>query len=239
MLSPPTLFPAEELPSMQSPAASPARTSRALESALACRVRDLVCGRNTRDLLASFDPASLSWRTSQTCALEGLATFSETWPRSGMMLCGKASPLPPLVRLTDETGSGSLPTPTVGDSKSARNSTAKRNKIPPTGIHAGDTLTDWVTKWPTPTAKLGDPRRGMPSQKLATSRFESGRRNLEDAVAMWPTPTANRRSGLQSHGRNAILGALNPMWVEWLLGFPAMWTDCGPSETRSSRKSRS
>ena len=38
-----------------------------------------------------------------------------------------------------------LPTPMAGDSKSARNSTARRNKIPPTGIHAGNTLTDiWV-----------------------------------------------------------------------------------------------
>ncbi len=39
-----------------------------------------------------------------------------------------------------------IPTPTVGDSKNARNSTAVRNRIPPTGIHAGDTLTDWITK---------------------------------------------------------------------------------------------
>lgn len=38
-----------------------------------------------------------------------------------------------------------LPSPTVGDSKSARNSTANRSRIPPTGVHAGDTLTDWAT----------------------------------------------------------------------------------------------
>lgn len=35
-----------------------------------------------------------------------------------------------------------LPTPTVGDSRDSRNSTATRHKIPPTGIHAGNTLTD-------------------------------------------------------------------------------------------------
>lgn len=35
-----------------------------------------------------------------------------------------------------------LPTPMAGDAKSARNSTATRTKIPPTGVHAGDTLTD-------------------------------------------------------------------------------------------------
>ena len=37
------------------------------------------------------------------------------------------------------------PTPTVGDSRSARNSTARRQKLPPTGIHKGNTLTDAVT----------------------------------------------------------------------------------------------
>ena len=35
-----------------------------------------------------------------------------------------------------------LPTPMAGDAKSARNSTATRTKIPPSGVHAGDTLTD-------------------------------------------------------------------------------------------------
>ena len=32
-------------------------------------------------------------------------------------------------------------------------------------------------------------------------------------------------------------GSLNPMWVEWLMGFPVGWTACGVSETRSFRKS--
>lgn len=35
-----------------------------------------------------------------------------------------------------------LPTPIVGDAKSVRNSTATRHKLPPTGIHTGNTLHD-------------------------------------------------------------------------------------------------
>jgi len=27
------------------------------------------------------------------------------------------------------------------------------------------------------------------------------------------------------------VGALNPTWVEWLMGFPLGWTDLKPSET--------
>ncbi|MBF8281284.1 MAG: C-5 cytosine-specific DNA methylase [Anaerolineales bacterium] len=61
---------------------------------------------------------------------------------------------------------------------------------------------------------------------------------LAGAVREFPTPTATRRSGLQSHGVNVISGSLNPVWVEWLMGYPAGWTDCGVSATRSSHKSR-
>jgi hypothetical protein len=46
-----------------------------------------------------------------------------------------------------------------------------------------------------------------------------------------PTLTANRRSGLQSHGANAMLGPLNPEWCEWYMGFPIGWTELNPSET--------
>jgi hypothetical protein len=57
---------------------------------------------------------------------------------------------------------------------------------------------------------------------------------------MWPTPTVNdskNNGGKAQYNRmsngkprgldlNAkIGGALNPMWVEWLMGYPIGWTD--------------
>jgi len=51
---------------------------------------------------------------------------------------------------------------------------------------------------------------------------------------MWPTPTAQdaKNNGAESqHRRNTkplnaeIGGALNPQWVEWLMGYPEGWTD--------------
>ena len=45
-----------------------------------------------------------------------------------------------------------------------------------------------------------------------------------------PTLTANRWSGLQSHGENAVLGPLNPEWCEWYMGFPIGWTELPPSD---------
>lgn len=70
------------------------------------------------------------------------------WGRTGVFA------LPTLEPVTSGTDCGSLlPTPTVGDSKSACNSTATRHVLPPTGVHKGDTLTDVVRLLPTPTAR--------------------------------------------------------------------------------------
>jgi hypothetical protein len=85
-------------------------------------------------------------------------------------------------------------------------------------------------EWPTPTTQDAK-NDGGPSQ------FKRNTIPLNAAVKMWPTPTANRRSGLQSHGTNAILGQLNPRWLEWLMGYPDGWTELELSVTRSSRKS--
>jgi hypothetical protein len=81
------------------------------------------------------------------------------------------------------------------------------------------------------------------------------RLSLQGQARRYPTPTASedkyRLGGntQQSKSLGAIAaregradgsgGQLNPTWVEWLMGFPPGWTDCGPSETRSCRKSSS
>ena len=94
---------------ISSAAASPARTSVSPEKAQALRASARAYGRSTPNY----------WRTTTRYVIvenvaallgRGLATFSETWPRSGMMRNGIAYQLPPLVRLTDETGSGLWPT---------------------------------------------------------------------------------------------------------------------------------
>jgi hypothetical protein len=74
-------------------------------------------GKSTPELLANFDHASSSWRTSQRSLFGGFSEFSETLPRSGMMQSGIAYQLPPLAPLTSGTGSGSWPTPTKSDYK--------------------------------------------------------------------------------------------------------------------------
>lgn len=88
-----------------------------------------------------------------------------------------------------------LPTPTVGDSKSARNSTAKRTKIPPTGVHAGDTLTDWVTKYAHAWGKYAP------------------------AIARWSSIFGEPPSATDSNSR------LSPDFVTWMMNLEPGWVD--------------
>ena len=68
---------------------------------------------------------------------------------------------------------------------------------------------------------------------------------LGTVVKMWRTPSATvvepKSSVVKLKGRtpqdpqvglaDQVGGQLNPMWVEWLMGFPIGWTDLGDSET--------
>ena len=171
-------------------------------------------------------------------------------------------PLPPLALLTGEIGSGLWPTPTL-DSASNRAGRYAQGGMPLTaavklwptptvhgntnkpvdGTKAGWGLRSAVMMWPTPCEQ--NHRIGM------QNRYGPGQRRsmLNDAVAAvtWRTPnTVDAKGGSRSDPSSGqtqlchqVGGALNPTWVEWLMGFPEGWTDCGPLATRSSRKSRS
>lgn len=84
--------------------------------------------------------------------------------------------------------------------------------------------------FPTPMARDGDPKRGMPSKELAISRLASGRRNLEDQIAALGPATGGR--------------VLNPDWVELLMGWPKGWTRTtkpapGKADGKTGRRERS
>jgi len=99
--------PQMELWSTPSVEASPARTYPRPAKARDWPGSVPAYGAKSPDWLANFDRASSSWKTSQHCLDGGLATFSETWPRSGMIVAGTAS-LPRLLgRRTGGTESGS------------------------------------------------------------------------------------------------------------------------------------
>ena len=102
------------------------------------------------------------------------------------------------------------------------------------GRQGGMNLQTAAKLWPTASARDWKDTPGMATKGVNP---DGTIRNRTDQLAravyaeQWPTPTASRRSGLQSHGKNAILGSLNPDWVEGLMAFPRGWTDLGKPES--------
>jgi hypothetical protein len=121
-----------EFPSMSSQAGSLAKTFQSQESSVAWAKEPVPAfGLKSSVLLASYDPDTSSWRTSQHCLLaqtlrlaDGLAEFSETWPSAGMMRNGKTYQRQPWALPTVANVSGLLPTPNARDYKDLSRTTA-------------------------------------------------------------------------------------------------------------------
>lgn len=272
MMSKPSPLPAleqTELFPMSSVAASPARTSAAPAAVLELMERAAGYGRITPDLLARFDPATSSWKTSQHSLVEGLDEFSETWPRSGTMQNGIAYQLPPLALSTDATASGLWATPQSRDHMPAH--TPEYIAAKKAQGHGMRNLNDEVMLFPTPTRvytradwtaeEIEARQKEVKAATLAKGKHHTGNGfglNLAQAVNLWPTPNAGdykagmsnapgrqqsslpRSVGIAEGVSSGRRGGLNPTWVEWLMGFPLLWSELELSEmplSRSSRKS--
>jgi DNA (cytosine-5)-methyltransferase 1 len=135
------------------------------------------------------------------------------------------------------------PTPTAHPDNSNKN-----------GKFKNPTLGDAVKMWPTPTTQETEHPDAMLTEtgrRLSKDGKTSHSLGLADAVKMWPTPTYGKLAGgtggmqqieaqylagnINSEERRAMRagngGKLNPMWVEWLMGFPPGWTDLEDSGT--------
>ena len=90
--------------------------------------------------------------------------------------------------------------------------------------------------WPTPTAGMW---KHTERPELAAKYISQGKISLPRAVktSMLPTPCSTdwKISSKPGQRRGQLIetqigGQLNPMWVEWLMGFPLGWTDLEHSE---------
>lgn len=94
-------------------AASPVRTLAGLDLATVLAGPDRDSGASSAALLAKYDRASQSWRTSQRSLLEEWALYAETWPESGMTQNGQLYRRAPWVRHTCDSECSLWPTPTA------------------------------------------------------------------------------------------------------------------------------
>ena len=185
--------------------AFPARTLAAPAKAKASKESDHPCGNTWRESLEKFDLDTHTWKTHQCLWDEDLQPSSVILPKWGMMLSGVLWERTTLPRLTSGTGSGSWPTPTCQEVEH-------------------------------PDAELTDTGR-----RLSKDGQSSHSLNLADSVKSWPTPQANEdAAGTPAGNMQKMLGndprvrgetqeewskgALNPTWVELLMGWPKNWT---------------
>jgi len=102
-----------------------------------------------------------------------------------------------------------------------------------------------VKNWPTPTTQ--NSKHGSPTEWEKKNR--PTHLHALAATRSWPTPQASDNRDRGNLGSGAIQrrkekgkqialsqsvsvtsGALNPLWVEWLMGWPLGWTDLKPLE---------
>jgi hypothetical protein len=205
-----------------SPAGSPV-SHTALQESVSHLVTSVISGANSPESFAKLGRDGLWVKTSQgsvQVSLDGsLEEFYETWPKWGILSGGVVGRLPTPERRTTGNGCSLWPTPRTSDTQSGRivevneNGSLCRVNRDRTQTY-GANLADAVRMWPTPLAN---------DSKNATLPPAAGKRGS--------IPGALIRSGTS--------GSLNPLWVEWLMGFPPGWTDCDVSETRSFRSRRS
>jgi hypothetical protein len=191
-------------------AAFHAKTSQLQEKEMDLTEKEAECGEKWHGLLAKYDQDTHSWRTVQCSLLEDLNESLQTLPRWGMTVGWELYLLPTLVQTIDENESGlseKWATPTTMDKLPPKSETAllREATVARPGRSKPANLRDQVSnmeKWSTPTAH---------NSKETNAPSESTRN----------TPSLAAQAG----------GKLNPMWVEWLMGWTLGWTDLKPLET--------
>lgn len=226
-------------------AGSPVRTFPQPEPVRDLTAHGLACGWKWQESSVKYDQPSALWKTRQCSLLGDSDVFSETWPAWGTMRNGECWGRQMWERHTSGTGSGLLPTPLA--SIATHGGPNQRDSSGRPGLQMAAMM------WPTPNVPNGGRSVAHVTDWRGKSAYHNGKKvqfGLEAAVRMWPTPQAHDstlgqakrvgRYGTKHGARNlndeAVAsteqptGALNPPWVEWLMGWPIGWTGCEPLE---------
>lgn len=190
---------------------------------------EVVFSTRLSDLQKKLTRRLCSWKTFQQLELEDFEKSSEHLPKSGMTVDGLVF-LPVALEPHISVKDGSyLPTPTAQSYGTNKGGAAGR-----TGkVRMSLETMARANFWPTPTVH-GNYNRPGSSKKAGLG--------LATAVKLYPTPAArdwrdNGKSPAELARNSQTLatiagGQLNPMWVEWLMGYPIAWTELNASVTQ-------
>ena len=200
-------------PSISSAAGSPARTSAPPEPGLGSQGPEAAFGLSISESFALFGPDGWLSRTLGLFGGGGSEPFSGDWPKSGMMLngrCYRRKTWEPRIFVRGSSSSRGFPTPRASDARSPG---------------------------PSPTAQ------GAQCLNVAVCYNSTTRRT-------WSTPMAAdaksvKTQGIRANGvkvpsltaqvKERASGALNPDFVDLLMGFPAGYTQA-PIPKRGSEE---
>lgn len=192
-----------QVASMSSSEVFPARTSPTPASALVWEGCAPGSGLSSTDVLASFDPASSSWKTSAGSLFEDSTPFSDAWPDEGMTRNGRLYARRMLARRTAERACSSSPTeldhwPTpqkVERDDPKKEYTRPANAYYPDGRKCQPTLSGAVNRyWPTPIATDST----SSARHTTTTGVMHPGTTLTDAVRAddWMTPQSRDYKGI-------------------------------------------
>lgn len=163
----------------------------------------------------------LANRLKQQLSTTGSTLFTLTWKErttpSGRRVCL----LRPSAPRTNDSGYGGWPTPQAFDASDCKSGNLgerkKRGGCSNLREHAK------LAPWPTPTTR--DHKDGSECPDVPTNSLLGG--------AAWLSHGANL-NGSPAPMEKPV--QLNPAFSRWLMGFPAEWDDCAPTETLSFLK---
>lgn len=191
------------------------------------------CGQRSLGSFARLNPDGCSWRTCHVSLTGDWPKFSGIWPYAGSMRNGTCFQQRKRVPPTSANGCLSLPTPAAADSGRGSDTYPRGNL----------TLTGAIKRLPTPTATDAKGRAYTYDGGDKSKR----RLSLTGMARLLPTPMVRDSRSLKGAQRmgNAegseplvvkVGGALNPHFVEWMMGLPIGWTAFEPVGTPSFQR---
>jgi len=174
---------------------------------------DPSCGPSSCEWLAKWHAPSCSWKTAQCSLITGLATYSERFPRWGMMLDGEFGAVPTWEHVTSGNGAGCL----LGTPRSCSSVSARLDTPSQRAEHRNPNLETQIARMlPTPCARdwKGHNKPSSITRKDGASRMCQ----LPNAIAYG---TETQEGGFY----------LNPSFVEEMMAWPIGWADLRPLAT--------
>lgn len=213
---------------------SPARTSARQARVEELRLRlEVACGTSSCVLLARYDWASSSWRTSQRSIAGGSTQYSAAWPKKGTMRDGVAFRPAKSAHRISARGCLSLPTLQAFDSKAhnqleGKEYTGTRHALKITQALTMPTLSA-MDAW-APNLRSTQVRLGSRHSVKLHQVFQHPTLTVSDAKGAVPkrTPSRPRSRGLKA---SEMLRSseddpiyLNPSFAELFMGLPTGWS---------------